>query len=214
MFQARQDKDRTRGQLLREELGESVDHALRAAGHAAGGVRAASAQMRPTAERMREAASHRWESTMAAFHDADTAGRTTGKGGRRGTDAESRRWPKLAGLLAAGAVVGAVGAMIMRRRRQQEWAEYDPNEALEAVGASTAPPAPPPEAAFGDEAGDEGATGGSPHEAYDEEMRRSGRGSVAGGERTAATSGFESVGEPADELVTRSGGSRSTRSDT
>jgi hypothetical protein len=43
-----------------------------------------------------------------------------------------RRWPML-GLLAAGAAVGT--AMAMRRRKQQQWAEYDPARPLQPMSA-------------------------------------------------------------------------------
>lgn len=149
MFRSHEDQVKTRAQLMRDELGESFDHAMRAAGHAAGGVKAASSQVAPAAGKFKEVASQRWDATLAAFNEAaDQAEKQSKKARkevrkemrkRRGKQArQQRRWPRLAGLLAAGAVVGAIGAMVMRRRRQQEWAEYDPNEALEAVGATAA----------------------------------------------------------------------------
>lgn len=154
MIRSQQEQVKKRAQLMRDELGESFDHAMRAAGHAASGVKAASAQVRPTADRFREAASQRWDATVTAFNDAAVNGDMMSRsrmrrrggmaalGGRKATRAvrkqEGGRWPRLAMLLAAGAAVGAIGAMVMRRRRQQQWAEYDPNEALEAVGASAA----------------------------------------------------------------------------
>ncbi|MFI6758099.1 hypothetical protein ACIBF5_03000 [Micromonospora sp. NPDC050417] len=39
-----------------------------------------------------------------------------------------RRWSILTGVLAAGAVAGAVGAVAMRRRRQEPWEAYEPAE--------------------------------------------------------------------------------------
>ncbi|MEE6258615.1 hypothetical protein [Plantactinospora sonchi] len=49
-----------------------------------------------------------------------------------------RRWPMLTGLLVAGAVAGAVGAVAMRRREQQPWDEYDPATALDTVRGDAA----------------------------------------------------------------------------
>lgn len=151
---------KTRSQLVKAELGESFDHFMQAATHAAGGV---GATMGPKAadgmHRVRESASHGWESTMAtlaplaaaAAEGAREAGRTTKRAGRKARRAgatkmravspkkESRmsrsRWPMLAGLLAAGAAVGAAGALVMRRRKQQQWQEYDPSHAMEPVAA-------------------------------------------------------------------------------
>jgi hypothetical protein len=151
---------RTRSQQVKAELGESFDHFMQAATHAAGGV---GATMGPKAadgmHRVKESASHGWESTIAAFaplaaaaaEGAREAGRTTKRAGRkaRRTGAtkmravsptkESRmsrnRWPMLAGMLAAGAAVGAAGALVMRRRKQQQWQEYDPSHAMEPVAA-------------------------------------------------------------------------------
>jgi hypothetical protein len=153
---------RTRSQQVKAELGESLDHFMQAATHAAGGV---GATMGPKAadgvHRVRETASHGWESTMAAFaplaaaaaEGAREAGRTTKRAGRKARRAstkkmraatpqrESRmsrkRWPMLAGMLAAGAAVGAAGALVMRRRKQQQWQEYDPSHAMEPVAADT-----------------------------------------------------------------------------
>jgi hypothetical protein len=152
---------KTRSQLVKAELGESFDHFMQAATHAAGGV---GATMGPKAadgvHRVKEGASHGWESTMAAFaplaaaaaEGAREAGRTTKRAGRKARRAgatkmravspkkESRmsrnRWPMLAGLLAAGAAVGAAGALVMRRRKQQQWQEYDPSHAMEPVAAN------------------------------------------------------------------------------
>jgi hypothetical protein len=151
---------RTRSQQVKAELGESFDHFMQAATHAAGGV---GATMGPKAadgmHRVKESASHGWESTIAAFaplaaaaaEGAREAGRTTKRAGRkaRRTGAtkmravsptkESRmsrnRWPMLAGMLAVGAAVGAAGALVMRRRKQQQWQEYDPSHAMEPVAA-------------------------------------------------------------------------------
>lgn len=150
-----------RSQLVKAELGESFDHFMQAATHAAGGV---GATMGPKAadgvHRVKEGASHGWESTMAALaplaaaaaEGAREAGRSTKQAGRKAGKASvkkmravtpkresrmsRRRWPMLAGLLAAGAAVGAAGALVMRRRRQQQWQEYDPSHAMDPVAAN------------------------------------------------------------------------------
>jgi hypothetical protein len=145
----------TRSQLVKSELGESFDHFMQAATHAAGGV---GATVGPRAtdgvDRVKGAAAHGWESTMAAFaplaaaaaDGARQAGRTTSRAGRRTQRVVMRkkeprmsrqRWPMLAGLLAAGTAIGAAGALVMRRRKQQQWQEYDPSQPIEPTRAST-----------------------------------------------------------------------------
>lgn len=153
---------KTHSQLVKAELGESFDHFMQAATHAAGGV---GATMGPKAAdgmtRVRETASHGWESTMAALaplaaaaaEGAREAGLSTKRAGRKARRAGARkmravtpkresrmsrnRWPMLAGLLAAGAAVGAAGALVMRRRKQQQWQEYEPSQTMEPVAADT-----------------------------------------------------------------------------
>lgn len=115
----------TNGQLVRDELSESLGHARRAAGYAAGGVRAAVApRLTPAGQRVRSAAA-RLERT-----------RTEDK-------VASRRWPKLAGLLASGALVGAFGAFILRRRRERQWESYEPMEAVQQERETATRPAAP-----------------------------------------------------------------------
>ncbi len=46
-----------------------------------------------------------------------------------GRKQQSRSGAKLGGLLLAGAAVGAAGAYLVRKRRQQQWDEYDPTPA-------------------------------------------------------------------------------------
>lgn len=107
----RRNDEQSQGQLFRAELSESVDHARRAAGYAAGGVKAAVA---PTKDRVREATQR-------------VRNRT-----RTEETKVSSRVPKLAGLLVVGAAIGAVTAFVLRKRRQQQWEEYDPADALAA----------------------------------------------------------------------------------
>jgi hypothetical protein len=150
LFQTKQREARTRSQLVRYELGETLDHAMRAAGHAADGFRAAGVQMMPAASRFRGAASQRWEDTVAAFNAPTrtmarrpTARATTVIGRREMRRRQLRRrrmrgrgrWSRFFGLVAAGAAVGGATALVLRRRRQQ-WEEYR-EQALESVGAET-----------------------------------------------------------------------------
>lgn len=145
----------SRGKLVKAELGESVDHLMRAATHAAYGVGAtvgpradaARVYLSPTATMVRRRASDGWESTMTRFAPLAVAAadgaRQAGsvalkarskkmKAMRKKNSMARRRWPMLTGLLVAGAVAGAVGAIAMRRR-QQPWDEYDPAATLDAV---------------------------------------------------------------------------------
>lgn len=138
-------------ELARKELNESLDHFMQAATHAAGGmgatvgprVNTAREFVTPTAGRMKNAASQGWESTVSAFAPLASAAkdgaRSAGDVARKAKSrnkkeqAEGRkRWSVLAGMLAAGAAVGAAGALIVRRRKQR-WEEYDPAHALEAM---------------------------------------------------------------------------------
>lgn len=150
----RQKQARTRSQLMRAELGETVDHAVRAAGHAAGGIReTVGPRLGPAADRMRSAAADGWGSTLAALAPLNEAAqielkearkqiRRQAKQAQRQAKRANRRWPRMMGLLASGMAVGAIAAYLMRQRRQREWEEYDPTEAMEAppeAGLTTPP---------------------------------------------------------------------------
>lgn len=148
---------KTHSQLVKAELGESLDHFMRAATHAAGGVgttvgprmQTAREYVGPTATRVKDTATSGWQSTMTAFaplaaaaadgarQAGSTARKARSKKMRVTRKKESlmarRRWSMLTGLLAAGAVLGAAGAMAVRRRRQQDWDSYDPDHSLDAV---------------------------------------------------------------------------------
>ncbi|MEO3930737.1 hypothetical protein ABGB07_43860 [Micromonosporaceae bacterium B7E4] len=147
---------RSRRKLVKAELGESLDHLMRAATHAASGVGAtvgprayaARAYLAPTATRVRATASDGWESAMTRFAPLATAAtdgaRQAGSVARKARSRKMRamrkknsmmrrRWPVLTGLLVAGAVAGAMGAVAMRRRGQRPWDEYDPAATLDAV---------------------------------------------------------------------------------
>lgn len=133
MFRGRQENGRSR--QMRAELEESMDHALRAAGHAAGGIRATMGpRVAPTAGKVRAAASERWGSTKSALAPLSEAAQTeTKQNGKRAKKARAkvqrrqesrRRRSGMAALLASGVAVGAAAAMVMRWRRQQQWEDY------------------------------------------------------------------------------------------
>jgi hypothetical protein len=124
VIRLRRKQEPTQGQLFRAELGESVDHALRAAGYAAGGVKAAAGPAKDRARAMAQRVRYR------------TRAEEERKLSRR------RRVSKLAGLAAIGALMGAVTAVVLRRRRRQEWEEYDPAE--ETTSASEPKPSEQP----------------------------------------------------------------------
>ncbi|MEV0728507.1 hypothetical protein [Polymorphospora sp. NPDC050346] len=148
---------KTHGQLAKSELSESFDHLRQAATHAAGGVGAtvgprvqsAREYMQPTAGRIRDGAMSGWGSTMAALAPlavaASDGARQAGTVARKaksnnlkklrkpGSKRSGRKWPMITGLVVAGAAVGTVGAIAMRRRQQQQWEEYDPSRPLDTL---------------------------------------------------------------------------------
>ena len=137
---------KTRSELMRSELGESWEHFLAAATHAANGV---GKSVGPRAVAIKGAASRGWDTTAstlaplaAAYRegaaDATAAAlkmRKKAEKGRKGKHVSNKRTGMLIGLLAAGVALGAAGALVMRRRRQQEWAEYDPTGALDSMSS-------------------------------------------------------------------------------
>jgi hypothetical protein len=159
---------------MRSELGESVDHAMRAAGHAAVGVRAAMGpKVRPMAVRVRSAATDGWGSTKAIIMPLNEAAqaelRQAGKRAQRQArrarkrpKQSKRRWPRMAGFLFSGVAVGAVAAYVMRQRRQRDWEGYDPTEALEAAEPAEAGLTTPPGTEPGGVGRSGDVTGGSP----------------------------------------------------
>lgn len=132
--------------MMRAELGESWDHFLAAATHAANGV---GHTVGPRAIKLRGAASTGWASTASALAplavayregaaDATAAAlkvRKKVEKGKKGKPVSNRRSGMLFGLLAAGVALGAAGALVVRRRRQQQWSEYDPTGALDSMSA-------------------------------------------------------------------------------
>ncbi|HLU32573.1 MAG TPA: hypothetical protein VKZ74_00925 [Natronosporangium sp.] len=137
------------GELLRSELSQTMDHAMRAAGHAAGGINEA---MRPRMEavrmamapKVRDAANRGWTSTvtvLAPITEAAQArmmvnGKKEKKEQRRAKG--RRRWPAIAGLLVSGVAMGGVAAMLLRQRREQEEAELvEPGTAAPPSGQTS-----------------------------------------------------------------------------
>jgi len=127
-------------------------------------VQAARERVSPAADKVRDAANSSWGSTMAALaplaaaatdsaRKASTEARKTNQRGMKAIDkkaqkmarkasrASSNSGSRLTKLLIAGAVVGAAGALMMRRRKQQAWDEYDPSRP--AGGARTEDRTPP-----------------------------------------------------------------------
>ncbi len=172
---------KTRQELVRAEFGETFDLLKQAASHAAGGVGAtvgprygaaknrmgnARGQLGPGASKVSSAASHGWESTIAALAPLAEAARqgsvkasklphskevrirslhikeSGGKGKRKAVsdnDSGHHMPTGLIMLLAAGAAIGATGALVARRRNRTKWAEYDP-ASVRSDAASTRPP--------------------------------------------------------------------------
>jgi hypothetical protein len=114
---------------LWNELTQSYGHLRLAVGHATDGV---ADRVAPSYERARAAAGRGLSTTRSAISplyeqrwrqdDRFTNARREHRMGNR-----KKRWPALVGILAAGAAVGAAGAMFARRRRAAaQWTEYGP----------------------------------------------------------------------------------------
>lgn len=168
MFQKQHGAVRTRGQLFRDEMSQTVNHAMRAAGHAAGGMREARAEMAPAAHRFRSAASQRWMEFNEAAAAAGRAPRMPARGQR--APRPRRSTPRLLGMITVGALVGMGVAKMLRQRRQQQWEEYEAAQMMEPVGQEPAgadiggmPPVPPPTLS-------DPATMGSPETGIEEEL--------------------------------------------
>ncbi|MFK3982467.1 hypothetical protein ACI2K4_19080 [Micromonospora sp. NPDC050397] len=136
---------------------QAAGHAAEGVGARVGPrVRAAREHLSPTAARVAQTASHGWEVTrtavvplaIAAVANARQTGTTSGQKGfksvtgskkmklvmpknKRKSTRGRRRWSILTGVLAAGAVAGAIGAVAMRRRQQEPWEAYEPARSTE-----------------------------------------------------------------------------------
>jgi hypothetical protein len=139
-------KQQTHRQQFMDELNQGVGALRRAAGHFALGT---AEHMGPTYDRARAVANRGWDSTRDTlnpmYHSMreramqgwsmggpqEVARAAARLGGMRGAKAKPKSHGRMRGLvslLAAGAAVGAAGAAVARRRRNQlaEWEEYDP----------------------------------------------------------------------------------------
>ena len=147
MFGRRQ--ARTHSQLMREQLNQGAGHLWQAATHAAGGVGAsvgpkwqsAKDHLPPGIGKVRDVTAHGMDTTMAAFLpllDAARSGAATAtatgsrkaqragiKAGKKESGMSRKRATMLVGLLAAGAAIGAAGAVLARRRHRANWEEYE-----------------------------------------------------------------------------------------
>jgi hypothetical protein len=166
--------------MMKQELGQSVDHFKRAATLAAQEtsatvgpkLNAAKDRVQPVADKAKGTASSGWESAVATLTPLVTAasenmlhaGKKTAKVSRRtarankknakklekrankmlGRKQPSHRPARLFGLALAGAAVGACAAYAMRRRKAQQWDEYDPGRPI----SSAQPEAGADDAAF------------------------------------------------------------------
>jgi hypothetical protein len=122
-----------------DELFQSYGHLKMAAAHAAGG---AAERITPSYDKARNAASRRMSTTsgmFAPFYEQVREGAANARKELQPMKARPQmkqmkrnRWSMVAGLVAAGAAVGACGAMIARRRRvASQWDEYDAMPSLE-----------------------------------------------------------------------------------
>jgi len=157
---------KTRSEMFRDELGETFGHLRQAASHGAEGV---STAMRPRMSAAKTAAMGTATGALARMAAARRqrmrqAGGAAGKirppmwGKKKERQmARKRRAYRLTGLLAAGAALGALGALVGRRRRHTSWEEYDtttrppqkPMEMSEPTPAGRPSPSQSPQPASG-----------------------------------------------------------------
>jgi hypothetical protein len=118
---------KTQSRLMRDELGESLEHLRMAAAYAAGGTAEALA---PRLAEAKKAAGEGLDSFVDLARDGAKTARSVARRGTTKMKKKSaqarrrRRWPMLvSGILVAGAAAGTVGALLSRRRTQR-WQEY------------------------------------------------------------------------------------------
>ena len=140
----------THGQVVMDELAQGYGHLRHAAGHLAGG---AAEKITPTYDRARAATNRRLAMTRDSFSPMYEHMREGAANARKLKDlqalhkvqeaAKPNRWRALVGLLAAGAAVGAAGAIVARRRRAAaEWDDYDPMTAMDEAQYGGEKPSP------------------------------------------------------------------------
>jgi hypothetical protein len=124
----------THRQQLLDELGQSYGHLKLAAGQLAGGT---AEKITPPYDRARNVASRGWGSTKGAFAPIYAQMRDGAANARQEVMVVDKRnrWPMFMGLLAAGAAVGAAGALVSRRRKAtRQWDEFEPALPLDEAG--------------------------------------------------------------------------------
>jgi hypothetical protein len=121
---------------------------------------AARDRVQPTASKAKDAASSSWGSAVstltplvtAATEKAQRVSKSTATASKKDLKAskkdakkiqkrankalkgkQSSKSSKLGGLLLAGVAVGAAGAYVLRKRRQEQWDEYDPSPATTRI---------------------------------------------------------------------------------
>jgi hypothetical protein len=144
---------KTRQELVQAEFGQSREHFRRATHHAAGGMgasfgpRLSAAKVKIVSVRgkvgagsskLGDMASQGWTSTVAVISPIADAAREgaarsaklpASKGKGEKSDGGGHKTPVgLLSLIAAGAALGAAGALVARRRNRARWAEYQPDE--------------------------------------------------------------------------------------
>jgi hypothetical protein len=133
---------KTHTEQMRNEILESYGHLKMAAAHAAG---ASAERLTPPYDKARDACAKGLVSTRDAFAPLYETMREGARNARakaeKSVTEKQRTWPVLIGFLAAGAAIGAAGAMIARRRRlASQWQEYEPRDledtAAEAAGGA------------------------------------------------------------------------------
>jgi hypothetical protein len=136
----RNGRSRTHTQQLVDELMESYDHLRLAAGHAAG---SAAERVVPPYDRARAATSRSLNMTrdniVPLYGQVRDGAMIMQRNKRR---PKRRRWPVLAALVAAGTVLGAVGAMMARRRQTAaQWDDFEPLPSIDdlSYGTGSAP---------------------------------------------------------------------------
>jgi hypothetical protein len=135
--------------LMQAELGQGFEHFRMAAAHAASGtadyvspkVATAKRKAQPGVRTARKASAATFGPIAAgSLSMARTARKSANKGKAKLTRKEPqvRRWPTiLGGLLAAGAAIGATGAIIARRRaNRSQWEEYGTTHTTSSRGDS------------------------------------------------------------------------------
>jgi hypothetical protein len=134
---------RTHNEMMREEFNEGFDHLRMAAAHAAGSAAGVIAprldsmreRMEPTIDRSKSLArASAQRSADMARDSAERAGRMARRAtGKKKKEAKAKRWSTtIGGLMIAGATVGAVGALLSRRR-QRRWNEYGSTDTVSSM---------------------------------------------------------------------------------